>query len=445
MRRSTTLLALVLALIAAACSDDAATETATEPKPATSAAVATTDPPVTTDDDPVSTTAAPTTAPATTSTEPPATTTTTAPAGRDDEPVVEFHVEDEDEMCGDWVPARVGDDLTCRRPDTLPPDPVARGTAWELPAVDADLVATYGWYPPLALLNWDTVSLLTVDDPLSAPTVTPWARLDSWAEDLRVASDGTIVVSQDGPVGDEASWPWIDIAVYRPDGSVPAVVPGGQYLYDVGFHEGREVVIFEPDRADGEDLPLLIAPLDEVSAVAPAFGPAWVDGWLTTHVDLEDGWAALLGYVGNDSVIEFREADGSLFFQPDPIVDHGGPHLDSVVALAISSDGSRVTWVEYPEDLFDHSDRFVRVKSADLVTGDLIFDIPIEDDNIGSTVEPVVSVFDLGDHVIVNTVGFWANRWWPNPAIILSFAAEEPEWWKLPVTGIAVPVPYALR
>ena len=286
--------------------------------------------------------------------------------------------------------------------------------------------------------------MLTVDDPLSTPTVTPWARLHSWADELRVASDGTLVVAQEGPVGDEASWPWIDVAVYRPDGTAPSIVPDGQYLYDVGWYEGREVVVYQSQPTDDEDLPLLTIPLDDLASPAPAFGTAWGDEWLTTHVDLEDGWATVLGYLGNDSVIEFREPDGSLLDQPDPIIEHGHPDLDSVVAVAVSADGARVTWVEYPADLFDDPDEYVRVKSADLVTNDLIFDIPIEDPLIGPTSEPVVSVFDLGDHVIVNTVGYWANRWWPNPAIVVSFAGEEPDWWKLPVTGIAVPVPYTL-
>ena len=440
MRRTTTLPALVLAfgLVAAACSDPA-TETATNDGIASSSTSA---PPASTEA-PTTTTAA---APATT--ESPSTTTapdsTTTAAAPDDDVIVELYVEDEDEFCGDWIPARVGDNLTCRRPETLPPDPVARSTAWELPVVDTALVDRTGWHPPLALLNWDTVSLLTVDDPLSTPTVTPWARLHSWADELRVASDGTLVVAQEGPVGDEASWPWIDVAVYRPDGTAPSIVPDGQYLYDVGWYEGREVVVYQAQPTDDEDLPLLTIPLDDLASPAPAFGTAWGDEWLTTHVDLEDGWATVLGYLGNDSVIEFREPDGSLLDQPDPIIEHGHPDLDSVVAVAVSADGARVTWVEYPADLFDDPDEYVRVKSADLVTNDLIFDIPIEDPLIGPTSEPVVSVFDLGDHVIVNTVGYWANRWWPNPAIVVSFAGEEPDWWKLPVTGIAVPVPYTL-
>ena len=104
--------------------------------------------------------------------------------------------------------------------------------------------------------------------------------------------------------------------------------------------------MYEPDRDGENDLPLLAAPLDDPTSSYPALGPAWAADWLTTHVDLEDGWAALLGYVGNDSAIEFRTSDGSSTGQDDPIVEHGDPALDSVVAVAISSDRSRVTFVE---------------------------------------------------------------------------------------------------
>ena len=53
-------------------------------------------------------------------------------------------------------------------------------------------------------------------------------------------------------------------------------------------------------------------------------------------------------------------------------------------------------------------------------------------------------MFDLGDHVIVNIYGFWANRGWGEEALVLSFTADEPEYWRLNVTGIAVPLPYTV-
>ena len=142
MRRTTTLPALVLAfgLVAAACSDPA-TETATNDGIASSSTSA---PPASTEAPTTTTAAAPaTTESPSTTTAPDSTTTAAAP--------------DEDECGGDWIPARVGDNLTCRRPETLPPDPVARSTAWELPVVDTALVDRTGWHPPLALLNWDPV------------------------------------------------------------------------------------------------------------------------------------------------------------------------------------------------------------------------------------------------------------------------------------------------
>lgn len=435
VRRRPLLAVLAAVLVASSCSGD-------EPSGAVvSEAFATS-----------STTAVPATTavPSTTTTDPSTTTstTTTLPTGDDDGSVVTWIESDgDDELCGEWVRVVNADSETCRDPATRPPGPAVPGTGWELPTVDAAITGEPWWHPPLALLNWNTVSLLTVEGPDQPPTVRPWAVLDAWADELRVAPDGTIVVQQNAH-DDDGPWPWIDVATYPDDGSDATIIEDSVRLHDIGLHGQLQAVLYEAhpvdEYDDAEDVPLRIVPLGESRPGDPAFGLTRTTDAVYWGADLHFDRVIVQGWVGDRPVVEVRDLDGKVVSEPPVFAGHDAGRLPELAAITFSEDGRRITWVEFP---FVEADAPLphppaRLKSIDAATGDQLLDVAIEAD-VSRSAHPVWSIFDLRDHIVVNVAGFSANRWWPEPAIVIALTGAEPHEARLPVTGFAVPVPFA--
>ena len=205
------------------------------------------------------------------------------------------------------------------------------------------------------------------------------------------------------------------------------------------LYEPHPVDEYDPD----EEVPFLLVPLGESRPGDPAFGLVERADAVYWGADLLGPRALVEGYAGDSSVLEVRDLDGKVLFEVDVLDGHDPEMPPSIGAAAWSSDGTRITWIEYPYDPPGAADEPTRVKSVAVATGELVFSIPLGAD-VYPTFNPVHSIHDLGTHVVINTLGFAANTWWPEPATILSFTADEPELWQLPVTGVAVPVPYVV-
>ena len=117
------------------------------------------------------------------------------------------------------------------------------------------------------------------------------------------------------------------------------------------------------------------------------------------------------------------------------------------MAATLSPDGEHVTWAEGPDWSFT-ADGFepapLTIKRMRLSDGVIVLEWPVTEELLDLGSLQVVSTHDLGDHIIVNMVMWRLEQWWPIEATVIDLAYEEPDSYQLPVTGIAVPVPYVL-
>ncbi|MEM9464507.1 MAG: hypothetical protein AAGA90_04010 [Actinomycetota bacterium] len=429
MRRLTILL-FAGALVAGACSDDSETEAggpASDGLETTSSTTTTTE----------SVASSTTEAPEPTVTDPP--TTTTAPTSTTTEPANDE--DDLDGMCGDWIPVVTDFGTTCVDPATVPPEPVAAGTSWTLPVVDPTIEGERWWRPPLALLNQDSVTLLETIEAFGADRITPWARLDTWGEDLRVATDGSIVVNQ-YPADDSTS-PWYDVAVYRP-GADAVVVPGAQVFHDVAEIAGIESVLIAGDPAVDDPL-IEVRPLADPASFVGHFGASDAPEYGTTHVDVVGDQAVVTAWADLTEYVGYVDLGGASVDRPSPTGDLGYNQPPFVTAATFSPDGGRVTWAEGPDwdgATGDTVEAPWVVHSMDLATGETVLTWTVSEPLRDVNQQLLWSIHDLGDHIVVNFMTWRLQGWWPTQALVIDLSYEEPDATRLPIAGIAVPVPY---
>ena len=328
----------------------------------------------------------------TTTTEAPTPTTTEA----SDPPV--YLITDEysavwvvDEPCwtgDDWVPYGVGDDeYHCWERAALPPPPGPPGVPWALPGSASSL-------PPLAVTNWNFVSVVVVDTGSDSATAAPWVTLDRSVSVLRVGLDGSLVASviaECPPKLQYASISCTAVRVYRPDGSAPIELHHtDSQLVELMMVDGEELIVYRAWNEIDEDHEWRVAPLD-----APVAGARVVaDPPEPIAVVIEDSWT------DDDRVTTW-----------DP-------------------DENRFTWVDMAD--YPH-----RLRSRPAGSEDLLFDIEISE-HCHDRPEGVV---DLGSHVIVNCGRTRGNSVDGDRAVVIDLTGAPVQQWRLPITGWVAPIP----
>ncbi|MEM8709149.1 MAG: hypothetical protein AAGE98_22000, partial [Actinomycetota bacterium] len=166
-------------------------------------------------------------------------------------------------------------------------------------------------------------------------------------------------------------------------------------------------------------------------------------------VDIDGGFAVVTAWADLTESVEYRDiGDASVDGLPSPTDDLAYNAPPYVVAATLSPGGTHVTWAEGPDWSFE-ADGFEpapwRIKRMRLADGVVVLEWPVTEELSDLGQLQVASTHDLGDHIIVNMVDWRNDQWWPIQATVIDLAYEEPESYRLPITGIAVPVPYVLE
>ena len=296
---------------------------------------------------------------------------------------VQFGYRGEDEYfhCWEW--------------SALPPAPGPPRVPWSLPpaAPDGDGEPAL---PPLAVANWNFVSLVTAGAGPDSASVVPWVTLDEHIYKLRVGTDGSLVAVHwaecpPEPVLTHNSC--FSVFVYRPDGSPPIEVHENAWLADVVMVDGDESIVFSGWNQIDEADEWWIAPLRD-----PVAGARVV-------AELPETLAVLTW--------EWR-------WENDRIAAWG-------------PDEARLTWIEKgfcgP----------CQIGSSAADTDESLFDIEL---SVRCRDEPM-ELIDLGSHLIVDCGRTRVNWVDGDRAVVVALAGDEVEQWRLPITGWVTPVPTA--
>ena len=329
----------------------------------------------------------------TTTTEAPTTTTTVAagpPATLITDEYSEVLVTDEPCWWGDHTVSvwfRGGSEPDCWERDALPPPPGPPRVPWALPGGASSL-------PPLAVANWNFVSVVVADTGPDTATVEPWVTLDRGISELRGGSDGSVVASVAAPCPPELQYASISctaVRVYRPDGAPPIDLHHtDSQLVELMMVDGEESIVFRAWNELDEDHEWRVAPLQ-----APVAGVRVVaEPPEPIAVVIEDSWTDY------DRVTTW------------------GPDED------------RFTWVDMAD--YPH-----RLRSRPAGSEDLLFDIELSE----TCQDRPERVVDLGSHVIVNCGRVRGNRVDGDRAVVIDLTGATVQQWRLPITGWVAPIP----
>ncbi len=406
LRWSAFVVAVVLAI--AACTDDPATDVSGPAEDLDTIELST------------STSTSTSTAPSTTTTAvedgdaDTATTTTAAPVG----------------MCGDLTPVVTAGGTRCIDPDapvTWDVDP-----AWFEPVDDSAAL------PMMIGADWRQV--FVVDGSLPhEDQIIPLRLVDGDVTEVRMMSDGSFIVQETYPDGDEEYWP--EVWIYHPDGTSD-MVPGATQLYDLGWLDGRQVaVVGVVDGTDGA-WPIRTFDVDNLEWVHPDLGPHSASEYFVTNIDVASGLMVVTAIADLTEWVRFTTTDGvdAELASPTDSLDYNAPPY--ITAATFTPDASVVLWAEGPDwdgAAEEQASDPWRIEAVDIATGDQVLGWQVTDLD-GPDDLNVVSTHHTGDFVFVNSNTWTSGARVNGQPFIIDLRGEEPEEWRLRFRGIVSPI-----
>lgn len=245
--------------------------------------------------------------------------------------------------------------------------------------------------PPLAVTNWNFLSLVQADAGPDSVTVVAWVTLEGFVANslgVQFGTDGSLVVAHDAECPPELSYVsnyCQRIWLYRSDGSPRiAIHDTDSRLFDVMEVDGEESIVFQAWNTIDQDYEWRIAPLREpiagVRVVAEPPEPV--------AVVIEETW------------------------------------LDYERVAAWGPDEARFTWI-------DMADYPYRLRSHFVGSEELLFAIELSE----SCQDRPTRVVDIGTHVLVNCGRVRGNSVDGDRALVVDLTGDTVEQWRLPVTG----------
>lgn len=313
------------------------------------------------------------------------------------------------------------------------------------PVIQSDIVATYTPAPAPAgsLVVHDESSVFVVDlavDPVESQIVL--GPLDDLVvQAARLAGDGSLVVEliDDVAIGEAVTVH--KIVQFGTNGSITDLIEDA-VLFDLALFGGVEQVLVG-EVWDGEDeaANLVAVPLDGRPPVA--FGTAFAPEYGVGSIDVVNEVAMVSAYADLSELVSFTDAAGNDISRPSPTDDLEYGAEPAVSHATFSPDGSEVAWIEGPEYYPDADAEEAtwhgawRVRSFDVVTGEERLNLAFEFPDGDPFNQLVNGLAHRGDQMVISRGLIDDGSGSDLELLVLDLATEEPEWYELPVHGVA--------